>query len=367
MAKTQIKDLIKALNIERKDGTLATLGSDPLYSDIPGRVSTGSTQLDLLTGGGIPRGRLTEILGAESLGKSTLCEHILAHAQADGLVAALIDFESTFDKKRAMKIGIRPDELMVLQPITMEDGFEAIDDLVRKVKKDHAPETPILLVWDTIAAAPARTEKAGKKFGEGIANKPRLLHEALRRLTLEMAANDVTLVLANQVIDQIGSRFGPRTESPGGRAIKHHSSLRIKITKSTPFEIKEENNGVEMPVGIRVKATLTKSKVPGSVPRGTVEIPIYNYTGIDDLTGIIEFLVEHNSPVLSKKGGWYKFGDESDAIKFRFAQRRAIFKEPALREVLRREAERIWRSVMDKIVDQEFVEEDEDEAEPVRS
>jgi recombination protein RecA len=318
-----------------------------LYSDIPGRISTGSTVLDLLLGGGIPRARLTEILGGESLGKSTVCEHIIANAQREGLATCLIDFESTFDKSRAARIGISASDLLVLKPVTLEDAFEAMDSLVRDVKKRVAPDQPIVIVWDTIAAAPVRTEKEGKKYGEGIASKPRLLHEAFRRLTLDMAAQDVTLVLVNQIIDQIGSMgFGPKTESPGGRSIRHHTSVRLKISKTSPFEIKEN----DLPVGIRVKVALIKSKIPGSIPRGTVEIPIYNYTGIDDLTGMIEFCLEHKSELLTQKGGWYTLcPGQPEEIKFRFAQRRQVFSDPVLRELLRAEVSAIWQEVLDKI------------------
>lgn len=342
-SKSAIRDLVKAFNEKDK---IALQGSHPLWSTIPGRVSTGSTLLDLATGGGLPRGRIYEIMGWESLGKSTLAEHILVETQKIGGQAILLDYEATFDAERAKVLGLDIDQLIVLQTPTVEDGLEALDHFLQNVKDNELKDTPVVVVWDTIAAAPERAEKKGDRYGEGIARKARLLHEAFRRLTIEMAARDVTLVLVNQLITNInaGRMYGGPTDSaPGGTGTRFHASLQLKLYRGRPFEIKEKDR----PVGIRVKAKIVKSKVPGSLPRSEVIIPIYNATGIDDVLGMLEYLAESKSDILHKKrGGYYvlKVPRKKEPVKFRLKQRRKVFQDPALLEALQEAVRQEWGS-----------------------
>ncbi len=258
-------------------------------------ISTGSLALDIALGvGGIPRGRVTEIFGPESAGKSTLAQHIMAEAQKAGGTAAYIDVEHAMDPAYARDLGIRLEDLLVSQPDTGEQALEICEALVRSNAVD-------VIVVDSVAALVPRAEIEGDMGDSHIGLQARLMSQALRKLTATISRTSTSVIFINQLREKVGIVFGNPEVTPGGRALKFYSSVRIDIR---PVESIKRGTDV---VGRRVKAKIVKNKVAAPFRQAEFDIMFQPPRGISRSGDIIDLGVEYN--VLTKSGAFYSFGD----------------------------------------------------------
>ncbi len=258
-------------------------------------ISTGSLALDIALGiGGIPRGRVTEIYGPESAGKSTLAQHIMAEAQKMGGTAAYIDVEHAMDPGYARDLGIRLDDLLVSQPDTGEQALEICEALVRSNAVD-------VIVIDSVAALVPRAEIEGEMGDSHMGLQARLMSQALRKLTATIARTSTAVIFINQLREKVGIVFGNPEVTPGGRALKFYSSVRIEIR---PVETIKKGTEV---TGRRVKAKIVKNKVAAPFKQAEFDIMFEMPRGISRSGDIVDLGVEHG--ILSKNGAFYSYGD----------------------------------------------------------
>jgi len=258
-------------------------------------ISTGSLALDIALGvGGIPRGRVTEIFGPESAGKSTLAQHVMAEAQKLGGTAAYIDVEHAMDPAYARDLGIRLEDLLVSQPDTGEQALEICEALVRSNAVD-------IIVVDSVAALVPRAEIEGDMGDAHVGLQARLMSQALRKLTATISRTSTAVIFINQLREKVGIVFGNPEVTPGGRALKFYSSVRIDIR---PVESIKRGTDV---VGRRVKAKIVKNKVAAPFRQAEFDIMFDAPRGISRSGDIIDLGVEYG--VLTKSGAFYSFGD----------------------------------------------------------
>jgi recombination protein RecA len=262
------------------------------YNNIPG-ISTGALSLDLALGGkGIPRGRIVEIFGPESSGKTTLALTVLAHAQKANGVAAFIDAEHALDPSWARKIGVNIDDLLVSQPDTGEQALEICELLVRSNAVD-------VIVIDSVAALIPRAEIEGEMGDAVVGLQARLMSQAMRKLTGVIARSSCTVIFINQIREKIGVMFGSPETTPGGRALKFYSSVRLDIRRTG--SIKEG----DVAVGNHVRVRVVKNKV--APPFRQSEFDIMFNEGISINGDLVDLGVEEN--IIQKSGAWYSYGE----------------------------------------------------------
>jgi recombination protein RecA len=273
-------------------GSIMRLGDNytPTMENI---ISTGCLSLDVALGvGGIPRGRVVEIFGPESSGKTTLALHIVAEAQKAGGFAAFIDAEHAVDPDYAKKLGVNTEELLISQPDTGEQALEICETLVRSGALH-------VVVIDSVAALVPRAELEGEMGASHMGLQARLMSQALRKLTGTVSRSNTTVIFINQIREKIGVMFGNPETTPGGRALKFYASIRLEIRRITTIK-----DGAEM-VGSRVRVKVVKNKV--APPFKKSEFDIMYGQGISYVGDIIDLAVEGN--IVEKMGAWYSYDD----------------------------------------------------------
>jgi recombination protein RecA len=256
-------------------------------------IPTGSIALDLALGvGGVPRGRITEIFGPESSGKTTLCYHIAANAQKTGGIVAFIDAEHALDPGYARNLGVNVDELLVSQPDTGEQALEIAETLIRSSGVD-------VVIVDSVAALVPRAEIEGEMGDSFVGLQARLMSQALRKLTGAVSRSNTALVFTNQLREKIGVMFGNPETTPGGRALKFYASIRMDIRR-----IETLKNGTDA-FGSRTRVKVVKNKVAS--PFRVAEFDILYNEGISREGGLLDVGIA--SGVLSKTGAWFNYGD----------------------------------------------------------
>jgi recombination protein RecA len=256
-------------------------------------ISTGSVALDLALGvGGIPRGRITEIYGPESSGKTTLCYHVAASAQRNGGIVAFIDAEHALDPGYAKNVGVNVDELLVSQPDTGEQALEIAETLIRSGGVD-------VVIVDSVAALVPRAEIEGDMGDSFVGLQARLMSQALRKLTGAINRSQTALIFTNQLREKIGVMFGNPETTPGGRALKFYASVRMDIRR-----IETLKTGTDA-IGSRTRVKVVKNKVAS--PFRVAEFDIMYNEGISREGGLLDVGIA--AGVLSKTGAWFNYGD----------------------------------------------------------
>ncbi|MBX3464205.1 MAG: recombinase RecA [Planctomycetes bacterium] len=284
-------DAIAAIQKDYGEGSIMRMG-DRVETPVDG-ISTGSLGLDLAIGGkGLPRGRVIEIFGPESSGKTTLTLHVVANAQRQGGVCAFIDAEHALDPQYAKRLGVDLDGLLISQPDNGEQALDICETLARSGAID-------VIVIDSVAALVPKAEIEGEMGDSFVGLQARLMSQALRKLTALTAKTRTTLVFINQIREKIGVMFGSPETTTGGRALKFYSSVRIDIRR-----IGQIKDG-EIPIGARTKATVVKNKV--APPFKKCEFDILFSEGINRLGEVLDLGVE--SGFLKRSGTWISHGD----------------------------------------------------------
>jgi recombination protein RecA len=286
-----IGDALDAIRTKFGEDSIMKLGEKPKVN--VNAIPTGSIGLDAALGiGGVPRGRIIEIFGPESSGKTTLALHIVAEAQKKGGVCAYIDAEHAMDPEYAKKLGVKIDDLLISQPDAGEQALEIVDSLIRTGKMD-------VVVIDSVAALTPRAEIEGDMGAHHVGTQARLMSQALRKLTAIVAKSKTTVIFINQIRMQIGVMFGNPETTPGGKALKFYASVRLDIRRIAQIKKAEEI------MGGRVRVKVVKNKV--AAPFKQTEFDLMYNEGISQEGEIIALGEKMN--LLSKSGSSYSYGD----------------------------------------------------------
>ena len=287
-------------------------------------LSTGSLAIDLALGGGLPVGRIIEIFGPESSGKTTFCLSVIAEAQRKGGLAAFIDVEHALDPKYARIVGVKLDDLLVSQPDSGDDALNITETLIRSNAID-------VIVVDSVAALVSKQELDGQMGDATVGSQARLMSQAMRRLTAVVSKTKCVCIFTNQIREKIGVMFGNPETTPGGRALKFFSSIRIDIRRRD--QIKTPEGKV---VGNRTKIKVVKNKV--APPFTECEFDIMFDEGISRMGSVLDLGLEHK--ILEKKGAWIAYQGELVG-QGRDAAKQTLKEKPEL-------AEKITKAVLEK-------------------
>jgi recombination protein RecA len=285
-----LKSTVQQIEKQFGDGSIMALGND-YVSKFRG-ISTGSLSLDMALGGqGLPCGRIIEIYGPESSGKTTLALHVIAEAQKHGGVAAFIDAEHAFDPTWAKKLGVELDMLLVSQPNSGEEAMQIVEMLVKSNSVDA-------IVVDSVAALVPKKELEGEIGESHVGLQARLMSQSMRKLTGVIAKSKTCTIFINQIREKIGVMFGSPETTPGGRALKFYSSVRIDVRRIGSLKEGEEQ------VGQRVKAKVVKNKV--APPFRVAEFDMMHDCGISLQGDVLDLGVVHK--IVNRSGAWFKYG-----------------------------------------------------------
>ncbi len=296
-------------------GAVMKMG-DSVVADVE-VIPSGSLGLDIALGvGGYPRGRVVEIYGPESSGKTTLTLHAIAEAQKNGGIAAFIDAEHAFDRFYAEKLGVDIDNLIISQPDNGEQGLEIADNLIRSGAID-------IVVIDSVAALTPKSEIEGEMGDSKMGLHARLMSQALRKLTGSISKTGCTVIFINQLREKIGVMFGNPETTTGGNALKFYASVRLDISRST--QIKDTDGNVQ---GNKTRVKVVKNKV--APPFRTTEFDIMYGVGISKVGEIVDLGVEYE--IVKKAGSWFSYGDTKlgqgrDAVKTLLLDNPELFEE----------------------------------------
>ena len=294
------------------EGSIMRLGSNTKM--VVETISTGSLAIDLALGvGGLPRGRIIEIYGPESSGKTTFCLSVIAEAQRQGGLAAFIDVEHALDPKYARVVGVSLDDLLVSQPDSGEDALNIMETLIRSNSID-------VIILDSVAALVTKAELDGQMGDMTMGSQARLMSQAMRRLTAVVSKTNCVCIFTNQIREKIGVMFGSPETTSGGRALKFFSSIRLDIRRKD--QLKTPDGKV---IGNRTKLKVVKNKV--APPFTEVEFDIMYDEGISATGSLIDLGIDHK--VLEKKGAWIAFNGDLVG-QGREAAKEALRTNPAL-------------------------------------
>ena len=287
-----VEMMVKELQEKYGEGSIMRLGQvGKVDVDV---ISTGSLSLDIALGvGGVPRGRIIEVYGPESSGKTTLCLHIVSEAQKAGGIAAYVDAEHALDPEYAKKIGVKIDQLLISQPDTGEQALDIVESLIKSGGVD-------VIVVDSVAALTPRAEIEGEMDQQHMGTQARLMSHALRKITAIVAKSKTTVIFINQLRMKIGVMFGNPETTTGGMALKFYSSVRIDIRRSAQIQAGEKI------VGNRTKVKIVKNKV--APPFRTCEFDILYNEGISRHADVVHAGVRYG--VVNKAGSWFAYNGE---------------------------------------------------------
>ena len=287
----QLKTTLQQIERQFGEGSIMPLGADQ-RGPIAG-IPTGSLSLDMALGGrGVPRGRIIEVFGPESSGKTTLALHIAAEAQKQGGIAAIIDAEHAFDPSWGKRLGVQLDSLLVSQPSSGEEAMQITEMLIKSNAVD-------VVIVDSVAALVPRQELEGDIGDSHVGLQARLMSHAMRKLTGAIAKSKTVTIFINQIREKIGVMFGSPETTPGGRALKFYSSCRIDVRR-----IGQLKDGDQV-VGQRVRAKVVKNKV--APPFRIAEFDMMHDHGISLEGDILDLAVTHR--IVTRSGAWYKYGE----------------------------------------------------------
>lgn len=318
----EVDKLVEDIQEKFGEGMIMKLG-DVKKVDVES-IPTGSVSLDIALGiGGIPRGRIIEVYGPESSGKTTLALHMVANSQKKGGTAAFVDAEHALDPEYAKKIGVKINELLISQPDTGEQALDIVETLVRSGVVD-------VIVVDSVAALVPKAEIEGEMGDQHVGRQARLMSQALRKLTAIIARSNATVVFINQIRMKIGVMFGNPETTTGGQALKFYSSVRIEVRRAAQIKKGEEV------VGNRVKVKIVKNKV--APPFKTAEFDIMYNEGISLAGDLLDTGVKYE--VVRKSGNSLSYGD--DKLGAGRESAKAFLKENP------KVAEKIFKEIMDR-------------------
>ena len=272
-------------------GSIMKLNPSENAGGFPG-ISTGALSIDLALGGrGFPRGRIIELFGPESSGKTTLALHAIANAQREGGIAAFVDAEHALDPQWARRLGVNLDELLVSQPSYGEEGLQITEMLVKSNSVD-------IIVIDSVAALVPKAELDGEIGDSHVGLQARMMSQAMRKLTGAISKAKATVIFINQIREKIGVMFGSPETTPGGRALKFFSSCRVDVRRIN--QLKEG----ETTIGMRMRVKIVKNKV--APPFRVAEVDMYSTCGISYEADLVDLAVENK--IIDRSGSWFNYG-----------------------------------------------------------